>query len=126
MAAGFAPIGIGAETDGSIVQPGTRAGLFALKPSCGTTPLAGAMPINQNFDTIGAIGRTAKDLADMIGLLDGTGDYSTSLTNSWEGVRVGFVEFEKWLPASFVVEENEDFKQQIVSTPHLPSIHQRL
>ncbi|KAG8160830.1 hypothetical protein KVR01_009094 [Diaporthe batatas] len=36
VAAGFSPLGIGAETIGSIITPASRAGLYALKPTAGS------------------------------------------------------------------------------------------
>lgn len=112
VAAGFAPISLGAEADGSLVQPTSRAGLFALKPEPGSVSLAGIMGI-PTYDCIGPIAKTARDVADMLGLLLGK-DFSSSLTGSWTGLSVGLVNYDTWAPAPFVVEPIEEFTEQAV------------
>lgn len=41
IAAGFAPVSLGAETDGSVVQPATRVALYGLKATYGSTDVTG-------------------------------------------------------------------------------------
>jgi amidase len=53
------------------------------------------------------------DLATLASILQGK-DYGGSLTRSWEGLRVGFVDPALWQPASFIVEPREDFRKQSV------------
>lgn len=115
VAAGFAPISIGHETDGSIVQAATRAALYALKPSVGTVPLDGTMPVSTYFDILGGMARTPQDLADITGIVMGGKGFSKSLKGSWKGLSIGFVDPDLWQPAPFVVETQEDFRLQTVS-----------
>ncbi|WPJ67174.1 hypothetical protein SMAC4_07005 [Sordaria macrospora] len=110
VAAGFAPIALGAETDGSLVQPTSRAGLYALKPTPGTVSVKGVLAL-PTYDAIGPIARTAKDVADMLTLLTGT-NLSHESKISWDGLRVGFVDYDIWAPATFVVEPVESFTSQ--------------
>ncbi|KAL8817135.1 MAG: hypothetical protein Q9223_003980 [Gallowayella weberi] len=64
VAAGFAPVSIGAETDGSMVQPATRAALYGLKASHGSTALGGVLPGALSFDCLGGFAKTPADLAE--------------------------------------------------------------
>ena len=113
VAAGFAPVSVGSECDGSIVQPACRAALYGMKATPGTIPGEGAFPTSREYDSHGGMAKTPGDLAKIMGLLMNE-EYDSSLTASWDGIRVGFVDPRLWQPASFVVEENEGFQDQAV------------
>lgn len=115
VAAGFAPVSLGTETDGSIVQPASRAALYGLKPTFGSTSSRGIMPVAPSFDTVGGMAKTVKDLADITGMLSGGKDFSTYLRKSWADLGVGFVDPMIWQPAPIAVEPREDFLKQSVS-----------
>ncbi|KAI1117380.1 putative amidase [Nemania sp. NC0429] len=111
VASGFSPIALGTESDGSLVQPASRAGLYALKPTPGTvngTNILSALP----YSVVGSMGRTARDVADMTSLLTGK-EFSHTPTGSWDSVRVGIVEFDPWAAAPFVVEPVEAYTIQV-------------
>ena len=114
MAAGFAPVSIGTETDGSLVQPATRAALYGMKATPGLVNTAGIQPISPAFDSVGGLAKTSEDLANIMGVLQGRTDYSSYLEGSWKGLTVGFVDPSLWQPAEFVVEPNEGFRKQTV------------
>jgi amidase len=114
VAAGFAPISVGSETDGSIIQPATRASLYGMKCSVGAVPGSGAMPVCAAFDSHGAMARTPRDLSDITGILMGGMNFSSSLRGSWNRLRIGFVDPNIWQPTSFV-DPHEGFKNQTVS-----------
>ncbi|KAI0113681.1 amidase signature domain-containing protein [Nemania sp. FL0031] len=111
VAAGFAPIALGAETDGSLVQPASRAGLYAIKPAPGKVSAKGSLG-GFLYASIGPIAKSSKDVADMLSLLMGT-DLSHALKGSWAGLRVGIVSYGPWEAASFVVEPIESFTYQV-------------
>lgn len=113
MAAGFAPVSIGTESDGSLVQPATRAGLYALRAIVGSIPGDGCLASAPIVATSGAMAKSVKGLADMLDVMMGTRGTS-QLGASWNGLRVGVVDPEKWQPIPFVVQPNEDFKHQTV------------
>jgi amidase len=117
VAAGFAPIAVGSETDGSIIHPATRGSLYGMKCSVGAVPSQGAMPICAAFDGHGVMARTPRDLADLTGILMGGRDFSHSLRRSWDGLRVGFVDPSSWQPTWFMWNDShEGFKNQTVRT----------
>jgi amidase len=63
VAAGFAPIAIGTETDGSIVCPAGQNGVVGIKPTHGLVSADGIVPIAHSQDTAGPIARTVWDAA---------------------------------------------------------------
>ena len=63
IAAGLATIGIGTETDGSIICPSAVAGLVGLKPTVGLVSRDGIIPISASQDTAGPMTRSVRDAA---------------------------------------------------------------
>lgn len=63
VAANFAAIGIGTETDGSIVCPSSICGIVGLKPTVGLISRSGVIPISASQDTAGPMTRTVADAA---------------------------------------------------------------
>ncbi len=70
IAANLAAIGIGTETDGSIVCPSSICGLVGLKPTIGLVSRSGIIPIAASQDTAGPMTRTVADAAVMLDVLD--------------------------------------------------------
>jgi amidase len=69
LAAGLVPLAVGTETDGSIVCPASVNGVVGLKPSVGSVPTAGIVPISASQDSPGAMGRTVDDVARLYAVL---------------------------------------------------------
>jgi amidase len=83
VAAGLAPLGIGTETDGSIICPASCCGVVALKPTVGLVSRTGIIPISASQDTAGPMARSVEDLALVLEVLaravdDGTDATATS------------------------------------------------
>lgn len=72
VAAGLAPLGVGTETDGSIVCPASVNGLAGLKPTVGDVPKQYVIPISESQDSPGPMGRTVADVALLYGVLSAT------------------------------------------------------
>lgn len=89
IAANFAAVGIGTETDGSIVCPSSACSLVGVKPTLGLIDGAGIIPIAHSQDTAGPMTRTVADASVLLGVLAGR-DYSTSLDPAGlRGARIG-------------------------------------
>ena len=63
IAASLAAIGVGTETDGSIICPASVNGLAGLKPTVGLVSRSGIIPISVSQDTAGPMARTVSDIA---------------------------------------------------------------
>jgi len=71
IAANLAAVGIGTETDGSIVCPSSSNGLAGIKPTVGLVSRAGIVPISHSQDGAGPMCRTVQDAATVLGALTG-------------------------------------------------------
>ena len=70
IAANLAAIGIGTETDGSIVCPSSICGIVGLKPTVGLVSRSGIIPIAASQDTAGPMTRTVTDAAILLNVLN--------------------------------------------------------
>ena len=71
IAATFATVGIGSETDGSIICPSAICGLVGIKPTVGLWGRSGIIPISASQDTAGPMARSVADAAALLGILTG-------------------------------------------------------
>jgi amidase len=92
IAAGLAPLAVGTETDGSIVSPAGMCGIVGVKPTVGSVPGAGVVPISSEQDTAGPMTRSITDAALLLGVLAGVAAPDLSHT-SVRGARLGL-----WTP----------------------------
>jgi len=72
VAANLAVVGIGTETDGSILCPSAVTGLVGLKPTVGLVSRDGIVPIAHSQDTAGPMARTVEDAALVLAAIAGT------------------------------------------------------
>jgi amidase len=81
IAANLAAIGVGTETDGSIVCPSAATALVGVKPTLGLVSRSGIIPIAHSQDTAGPMTRTVEDAAivlDALAAPDPTDSASTT------------------------------------------------
>ncbi|NVK41485.1 MAG: Asp-tRNA(Asn)/Glu-tRNA(Gln) amidotransferase subunit GatA [Oceanospirillaceae bacterium] len=101
VAARLAPAATGTDTGGSIRQPAALCGITGLKPTYGRVSRYGMIAFASSLDQAGPMARSAEDCALMLGVmagfdpLDSTSverevpDYSLTLNDSLEGLRIG-------------------------------------
>jgi len=105
VSANLSMIGIGTETNGSIMCPSNANGLVGIKPTVGLISRSGVVPISFTQDTPGPMTRTVTDAAIALGVLTGVdstdsktmvskGHYYTNYTQflkkgSLKGKRIG-------------------------------------
>lgn len=104
VAAGFAPLAIGTETDGSVTCPSSMEGLAGLKPTLGLISRTYVVPISHSQDTPGPMGHSVADIAAMLNVMAGSDpmdaatkdadshrtDYAAGLSaDGLKGVRIG-------------------------------------
>jgi amidase len=71
VAANLGAVGIGTETSGSILSPGTANGVVGIKPTVGLISRDGIIPITADQDTAGPLARTVTDAAIVLGVIAG-------------------------------------------------------
>src|SRR5919106_1744423 len=84
IAAGYAVIGLGTATGGSIRGPSTANGIAGLKPTHGLLSRDGIIPLALSFDTGGPMARSVSDVATALGVLTGV-DPADPATKKSEG-----------------------------------------
>ena len=105
VAANLSAIGIGTETDGSVVCPSNANSLVGIKPTLGLVSRAGIVPIAHSQDTAGPMARTVTDAAILLSAIAGIDsrddatkasagksltDYTKALdANGLRGARIG-------------------------------------
>ncbi|HEV2554889.1 MAG TPA: AtzE family amidohydrolase [Bosea sp. (in: a-proteobacteria)] len=70
-AAGFSPLSLGSDTNGSIRVPSSLCGVFGLKPSYGRLPRSRSFPFCDSLDHLGPFARDVTDLATAYDALQG-------------------------------------------------------
>ena len=102
VAAGLAPAVTGTDTGGSIRQPASFCGITGIKPTYGRASRYGMIAYASSLDQAGPMARSAEDCALLLSALCGadvdrdatsldmpTEDFSASLNQSLEGLRIG-------------------------------------
>ena len=84
ISANLCAVGIGTETDGSIVCPSSSNGLAGIKPTVGLVSRSGIIPISHSQDGAGPMCRTVRDAAILLGALTGV-DPRDSATAASQG-----------------------------------------
>ena len=71
IAAGYATLGLGTDTGGSVRGPSTSNGIVGLKPTHGLLSRDGIIPLALSFDTGGPMARNVADVAVALGVMTG-------------------------------------------------------
>ncbi|KAH0524975.1 hypothetical protein TsFJ059_007409 [Trichoderma semiorbis] len=121
VAAGFSPIAVGADTMGSLIMPSDRSALYTIKPTVKIVSQTGIIPITLELDSAGPMAKSALDLANLLQILVDPskttipeGGYKSAATGSWDNIRIGILEPEKWLfDTKLVKYENQATDQML-------------
>ncbi|KAI3118214.1 hypothetical protein CBS147331_3153 [Penicillium roqueforti] len=111
ISAGLAANGVGTDTDAFITAPAVRASLYLIRPTTGIVSVNGTVPCPKTFDTIGPMGRSVRDVADLLTALvepgktkTPQGGYASSATkNHGKSFRIGTLDPEVWNYPDFLV-----------------------
>ncbi|WP_426416069.1 Asp-tRNA(Asn)/Glu-tRNA(Gln) amidotransferase subunit GatA [Aestuariirhabdus sp. LZHN29] len=101
VAARLTPAATGTDTGGSIRQPASHCGITGIKPTYGRVSRWGMIAYASSLDQAGPMARTAEDAALLLQVMAGLDpkdstsvdqpveDYSATLNDSLEGLRIG-------------------------------------
>ena len=89
VAAGFAPLGLAEDTEGSIRVPAALCGIAGFRPTTGRYSTEGCVPISHHFDQVGPQARSVLDLALFDSVI--TGASASRSATPLAGVRLGLV-----------------------------------
>src|SRR4030095_9844328 len=95
IAASLAAIGIGTETDGSIICPASVSGLAGLKPTVGLVSRTGIIPISVSQDTAGPMARTVSDVAMLLTAMAGVDSADPSGASATGKIAADYAAFLK-------------------------------
>jgi amidase len=90
VSANFAVIGVGSETDGSIVCPSAATALVGIKPTVGLVSRSGIIPIAHSQDTAGPMARTVEDAAILLEVLAAPDPRDIATTESSRPRQTGY------------------------------------
>jgi aspartyl-tRNA(Asn)/glutamyl-tRNA(Gln) amidotransferase subunit A len=71
VAAGFVPITLGSDTNGSVRVPSALCGVYGLRPTYGRISCRGMFPFCETLDTVGPLAGSVRDLAASFAVLHG-------------------------------------------------------
>jgi Asp-tRNA(Asn)/Glu-tRNA(Gln) amidotransferase A subunit family amidase len=71
VAAGFVPVSVGTQTNGSVIRPASFCGVYGFKPSFGLVPRTGIFETAPSLDQVGFFGRSLEDMAALAQVVAG-------------------------------------------------------
>lgn len=92
VAAGMCDVALGTDTGGSIRNPSTYTGIVGLRPTHGSLPMGGILPVSPMCDTVGPMARTVGDVRlayEVMAGLEPSGDEAEGAGAGVTGLRVG-------------------------------------
>lgn len=92
ISASLASVGIGTETDGSVICPSAVNGLVGIKPTVGLVSRDGIIPISASQDTAGPMARSVADAATVLTAIAGS-DTRDPVTTGADAQRTDYTRF---------------------------------
>jgi len=121
VAAGYSPISLGGEANGSIQTPASRSNLFSLRCTPQRFSTEGIFHVMPTVEALGAMAKTVLDLEEVTKVIFETAKSPTKLlvdsSKTWKDFKLGFVDPESWRLPSELFKATDDYKRQIVRYP---------
>ena len=90
VAAGLTQWAIGSETDGSIICPASLNGCVGIKPTVGSIPRDGMIPISESQDSPGPMAQTVSQASLLLDVLTGKNEFFKAATTN-QKMKLGVV-----------------------------------
>ncbi|KUJ14277.1 amidase signature enzyme [Mollisia scopiformis] len=117
VAAGYSPVSIGGEANGSIQTPASRSNLYALKITPQTLSTEGIFHIVPTVESLGGMAKTVTDLEQVTKVIFQTAKTPVNLkvdhSKTWKDYKLGFVDPQKWRLPSDLFTATDDYRHQI-------------
>jgi len=124
ISAGFAPLSIVADFNGSLTNPATRAALYTIRPTPGIVSEHGCFPFSKNRDSVGPVAKSVEDLAGLLNVIvdvehPGVPDwgYDIEVSREWGDVSFATLDPRRWCLEEGVQRARPGALDQIVSVP---------
>jgi amidase len=95
VAAGYAPLGYGSDTGGSVRFPASANGVAGLKPTIGLLSRDGIIPNSLTLDSAGPLARNVYDIAVSLGVMTGVDPADPATTASAGKFETDYTKFLK-------------------------------
>jgi amidase len=97
VAAGLTQWAIGSETDGSIICPASLNGCVGIKPTVGSIPRDGMIPISASQDSPGPMAQTVEQAAVLLDALTAKSEFAVA-ANTDQKLKIGVV--RQWMTSN--------------------------
>ena len=103
VSAGFAPVSIGADFNGSLTNPAIRAALYTIRATPGTVSEDGGFPFSVDRDSLGPMAKCTEDLIDLLNVIADTSHpkvpnagYGKSSGRQWKDISIATLDPHRW------------------------------
>ncbi len=96
VAAGFVPVAIGTQTNGSVIRPAAFCGVVGFKPTFELIPYTGALHFSPTLDHVGVFARSVRDAAVFAACLADKGALAPDLSEPERAPRIGYLMKFPW------------------------------
>lgn len=103
VAAGFAPVSIGADFNGSLTNPATRAALYTLRTTPSLVSEKGGFPFAADRDSVGPMAKSTEDLINLLNVMADKSHprvpkvgYGKAPSRGWENIRIATLDPHRW------------------------------
>jgi aspartyl-tRNA(Asn)/glutamyl-tRNA(Gln) amidotransferase subunit A len=85
VACGMCLGALGSQTGGSLTRPASYCGIAAYKPTYGSVSVNGVLPLAPSMDHVGPMAQSARDLAILLAVIDGSSAVNVALSEVTAG-----------------------------------------
>ncbi|KAI4654997.1 uncharacterized protein J4E78_007177 [Alternaria triticimaculans] len=103
VSAGFAPVSIGADFNGSLTNPAIRAALYTIRTTPGIVSEHRGFPFSKNRDSLGPMAKTTDDLVSLLNVIVDLSHpevpdqgYNTSASRDWKDISFATMDPHHW------------------------------